>query len=410
MNKALIFIIILLLCGIGHLATDIYLPSMPNMVDYFATTPAWVQFTFTVYMFSFCAIPLLAGPLSDKIGRKKPILFGLILSLIATILCTFANNIYFLIVARLIQGIGLGIVVCMGRALMPDFFKGKDLARYYSYMSSGMPLLLALGPSLGGVIQEYGSWRWVFATMLLYTLLIIIPTIRLLTAHSLHMVKTSQQNPAYSPAGGSAQSYWENYRDLLTNKKYMIFTGSIILMYIGLASYLSVYSFIFQERFGLSPSSSGFLALFFCFFVSMFGVINARLIQKIDPKKILFCAALSIITSAVLILFFNALEVESMFLFALAIIFFFVSVPITFSNGTALALQNVKGNFGAATALMTCLQFLGAGIGSGIMSLTNSTSTLPLAIMFILVGMGCLYMLYLDKKSVVEEIARSAAL
>ena len=391
MNNTGIFTIILLLCGIGHLATEIYLPSMPNMVNYFATTDAWVQFTFTIYMFSFCAIPLLAGPLSDKIGRKKPMMFGLLLSFVATLLCIFSNNIYFLIFARFMQGIGLGIVVCMGRVLMPDFFKGKDLTRYYSYMSSCMPLLLAVGPSLGGVIQEYSSWRWVFAAMLFYLMFIIIPTKRLLEAHPGLTVKSQQQ------------SYIRNYWMLLLNRKYMFFMGIIILMYAGLASYLSVYSFIFQEHFGLSPSTSGFLSLFFCIFVSLCGFINARLLKTVKPTRILSWAGKSVVISAILIISLNLLKIEHMICFIISIVFFFVAAPISFSNGTALALQQVKENFGSATALLTCLQFLGAGIGSAIMSLTDSNSTLPIGFMFLAVGLGCLLMLRLERKSQVEK-------
>ncbi len=168
MREKNILLTSLLLGSLGHLATDIYLPSMPIMTEYFGTTTSMVQLTLIVYMLSFCLTPLIFGPISDTLGRRKPILIGIYIGFAATILCTFSNSIYLLIFARFLQGIGLGTVVAVSRAILPDHFQGKQLAKYFSYLTMLMPIMLAIAPPLGGFIQEKTSWQFVFVFLLIY--------------------------------------------------------------------------------------------------------------------------------------------------------------------------------------------------------------------------------------------------
>ena len=119
---------ITILCSIGYVATDIYLPSLPAIAREFAVGEKEVQATLAIYLLSFAFTPLLFGPLSDHFGRKKVIVTGLTITLFATIGCALSSSISMLILFRLGQGVGAGAVVVSGRATIADLFK-EQLAK-----------------------------------------------------------------------------------------------------------------------------------------------------------------------------------------------------------------------------------------------------------------------------------------
>lgn len=399
MRNSTILLTSLILGSVGHLATDIYLPSMPKMTEYFGSTTSIMQLSLTVYLLSFCITPLIIGPISDIIGRKKPVLIGINIAFLATLLCIFANHVYILILGRFLQGIGLGTVVCVTRTLLPDHFQGKQLAKYFSYMTIMMPFVLALGPPLGGFIQELCNWQCVFGFLLLYLI-----AIRFLATGVLNDKNTSMnwheiiQSNAMNKTQAKIEFYFNSYRSLFINRAFIKYTLCTVLIFMGIISYLTISPFYFQEIAGLLPHEYGLLSIAFCGTTCISGIINSRLINYFSPRSILFLAnGLILFSGSVLITMccFNAMDLH--FVIA-AICLFFLAVPLSFANTGALALADVQGNFGAATALLYAMQYWGGSIGSFLMSFADQNSILPLGFAFVLIGtLYCLTLLMPEK-------------
>ena len=124
------FSIILFLCILPQAATDLYLPSLAAMAHYFSVNIDLAEWSIALYMIGMAASQLLYGPLSEGLGRKKPLLLGLIISFIGCLLCLFAQNIETLLLGRLLQGFGAGACSCLFRAMLRDLFKGELLVKY----------------------------------------------------------------------------------------------------------------------------------------------------------------------------------------------------------------------------------------------------------------------------------------
>ena len=158
--KLITIIVILITMGIS--ATDIYIPSFLAIEEALNTDSHWVQFTITAYLFSFAYSQMVCGPYSDIIGRYKIIKFGLSLSLFSTFICMISSNINIFILGRFIQGIGMGAISVSARAMIADSYQGKDIAKVGSIVGALMPVMIAVSPVIGGIIQEYRGWREVF--------------------------------------------------------------------------------------------------------------------------------------------------------------------------------------------------------------------------------------------------------
>lgn len=388
MNHFVIFISALLLAAVGHMATDIYLPSFPAMVEYFNVSNSQVQLTLGAYMLSFCLVPLFAGPISDRIGRKQPIFFGIGLGICATLLCALSNNIDTLIFSRFLQGIGLGIVVTVSRAILPDNFRGKELAKYFSYNTIILPILLSIAPPVGGVIQEYSSWRMIFVFILIYLVLLIFLMKVVISkgAFQNSLAKTQQEN------------YLTSFKSLLKNRQFMSYTVYSVLIFMGVTCYLTLGPFIFQEMAGLSPSQFGSTSTVCGIAAASSGLINSRLINLYSARRLLSFTLPFIFISGVLLIAFSYYNLREARILLLPIFIFFSMISTSFANSTALGLETVKGNFGAAMALLSSLQFLGGGLASVIVSFAAGAPMKTLGLVFVLIAVCCLIINVLSSK------------
>lgn len=422
-----IFCLVLLLASIGHIATDIYLPSMPYLVEYFGTTKSVVQLTFTAYLLSYCFAPLIVGPISDRLGRKRPIKAGIYLSLLATVLCSFATSINLLILARFLQGIGMGIIVTTGRALLPDYFQGVKLAKYFSYMSMGMAFVLALAPPIGGFIQDNSTWRMVFVCMSIYLVIVyFLVSFFMKDASKSTVEKDEELQQEFDEMAESAKNkksttlednrdqkkshtlsyYFYAYKEVFNNKQFMLYSFCTILTVTGVISYLTASPFIFQQVLGLSATEYGLIAILLCGVVFIMGLINSKLINFVKARVLLYINSALIILSGILLMIINQFFVVNLYTLLIPIVIYFITMPISFSNAGALAMSNLKGNYGTATALTTNLQFLGGVLGSAYISLSHEASFLPLSSLYILMGILYFLVVYFarDEKIITHKI------
>ena len=177
-NQSLLFIVILgSLTAFGPLAIDMFLPGLPNISHDFDISASTTQLTISFFMIGLALGNFLAGPISDITGRKKPLIFSLIIFTIASLGIIFVTNIWIMIILRFIQGLTGGAGAVISRAIASDMYSGNALTKFLSLLMLVNGIAPIIAPALGGIILNYGPWRIVFVILTMFGIVMLIGTL-----------------------------------------------------------------------------------------------------------------------------------------------------------------------------------------------------------------------------------------
>ena len=260
-----------MLIALGPLSTDMYLPSLPSIASALDTETSRVQLTLSVYLVGFAAGQIFYGPVSDKIGRKPAVLFGLGLYCLASAACALAQSIEVLIAARFVQALGAAGPIVLGRAIVRDIYEGPAAGRELSRMGMVMGLVPALAPIIGGFLEPLFGWRSNFWAVLAASALLAASVAALLP----ETLRQARPEPI------SLREILRGFGVLLAHagyRRYVLLAG---LTYAGLFSFISGSSFVLQRVYGLAPFAFGL-----SFGASVIGFITGTIIaQRIVMKR-----------------------------------------------------------------------------------------------------------------------------
>jgi DHA1 family bicyclomycin/chloramphenicol resistance-like MFS transporter len=175
-EKGLI-VLIAFLSAFIPLSTDLYLPALPRMAEYFKAAPSLINLTVILFFIFYAAGSLFWGPLSDKYGRKPVLLIGLVIYTAASTLCVFSGNVYQLIGFRIIQAIASGAATAIAQAIVKDSYSGEKRVAVLALVSSMTMISPIVAPVVGALILKFTSWRGVFLVLAIIGLLITLATI-----------------------------------------------------------------------------------------------------------------------------------------------------------------------------------------------------------------------------------------
>jgi Bcr/CflA subfamily drug resistance transporter len=274
---------------IAGMSTDIYLPSMPAMVEVFHTSIAEIQLTLSAYVFGMGVSQLLAGPVSDSLGRKKQILVSLMLQLVTLIFILNTTSIKALIIARFCQGLGAGFMVVPARAILNDCFEGEELRRKFNYLTISFALAPIIAPFIGGYCEYYYGYQASFFFIFLYALILLLMVIFLIG-------ETLIERKVFS-----FKYMWVNYKTILSNKTYVLGTCFVCVLFGFTSIFNALGPFLYQDHFHFSAVTYGYIAL--CIGLAWFlGNVSNRVIEGISvSKKIRVCLLLQCIISLIFI-------------------------------------------------------------------------------------------------------------
>jgi DHA1 family bicyclomycin/chloramphenicol resistance-like MFS transporter len=366
--QLVLFVLVLgALVGLGPFTIDLYLPAFPVLAQDLGVSDAAIQLTLTGTMIGFGLGQLVVGPLSDRIGRRRPLLAATCLHLLACIAASVAPDVTVLGIFRVLQGVGAagGGVVAM--AMVRDLFSGRPLVRMLSRLALVTMLAPIVAPLLGSQLLRILDWRGLFLALAAYGIVMVVVGARLLP-ETLPPARTIE--PGH---GTTLQRYRVIFRD-------RVFVGVAILggmQFAGLFSYLSSSSFLFQEVYGLSGQQFGLL-----FAINSIGVfagnqLTARLTRLIGPQWILaMTTAVQFLASVLIVLAVVAGwglvgVLVPLFLFILACGFGFPCVQV-------LALINHGREAGTAASLLGACNFGVAGAISPIVGLLGIGTAIPM--------------------------------
>lgn len=378
-NLKLVLGVILLISSIGQVMSDLYLPSLPSMAKDLKVDTTYIQFTVAVYMVGFCLSQLFYGPLSDAIGRRKPIILGLILCLIGSILCTIAENIWVIYTGRFLQGLGVGSGTALARAILRDLFSDETLAKHNSYIAMASIVILAIAPVLGGYIETYLGWRFNFIFLTMYGATTLVLFFFALNETNKHMHRENLIPKVIK----------RNLTELFTNRHFIRFALCPLLTYAGILAWLTAAPILLQETIGVSAVEFGYIYLLSGIGFVLGGFINAKRVETQGIEKMVVMGfILQLIAGLIMFISFIASYLNTLVIIV-PVMLYMMGSSLVFPNSSAGALKSFPHFAGMAGAIFGFMQVLGGAIASNIFSVIHEENQLPMSIAFILTaGLG----------------------
>ncbi len=361
-------VVLALLTALGPLSTDMYLPSLPAIAAGLNATTGQAQLTLSAFLFGFAAGQFFYGPISDRVGRKPVLLFGIGLFTIASLICALAPNIEVLIAARFLQALGASGPIVLGRAIVRDFYEGARAGRELSRMGTIMGVVPAIAPILGGLIAQFYQWRATFGVMILCGLA--------LAATVLLRLPESIRRRSEVPI--SFLTILRGFKTLLGHAGYRVYVGLSMLAYGGLFAFISGSSFVLQGIYHLDELSYAFS---FAFMVMGFigGTFLAqRLVGKRGLDGTIRFGVTCLAAGGALMLLLVGAGVASSFAITGPMAIYGLGVGLTMPQAMASALMPFPDRAGAASSLLGICQMTFAAILGILLGQNLGASALPL--------------------------------
>lgn len=370
-SKLYILIVIGIVSAFGPFVTDFYLPALPVLAGYFDTTASLVQLSLTFSMVGLGVGQLVIGPLSDKYGRKRPLMASLVLFCISTTGCLYASDIYVFIFFRLLQGLSGAGGVVISKSIATDLYEGRELARFFSMLGSVQGIAPVCAPVLGGMLLEVTDWKGIFWILVLIGILLIM---------ALAFFKESLNDEQRQHCGVFAT--FRNYVPVFQNARFMRYVLVQAFAMGVMFTYIAASPFIFQEYFGMSP-----LAYSLCFGVNatavMLGSLTVSLFHDATVALRVGSVGFGIMSLFVAAALFFSISVWAV---ELSLFVFMLFLGIILPSSTTLALDLERRNSGNASALLGFLMFLFGGVLSPLTGLGNMLYTTGVIIVACCIG------------------------
>ncbi len=379
-----------LIVAVGPLSIDMYLPALPAMADSFGVSTAFMANSVPAYFIGLVFGQLFYGPLSDRVGRVKPLYFGMTLYVIASIVCATTNNEYVLFAGRTVQALGACVGAVVTRAAIRDRLTARQTAKAFSIMILVMGLAPILAPSLGALFLRFFDWHSIF------WFLAAFGTLNLLLTKFFFFETLTEENRNIRPAKEVLSQYWDLLKDPTFN--YPAIGGGLLMG--AMFVYISAASELIMDTYGISATHFGWIfGLNAAGFVGL-TQLNQWLTNRFRILSILrFGAMMQVVSAAALFVIGLIFGVEAWLPLVLACIFFCIAgLGLTQPNASAIALAFQKRRAGMASALQGSLMFSVGIFGGLLLNLFPVNPVLKIGTaMFVLMSLGCYLIWQIDR-------------
>jgi DHA1 family bicyclomycin/chloramphenicol resistance-like MFS transporter len=376
-GRAQVVLILGALSAFGPLSIDMYLPGLPEL-GRSLDAPAWaVQLTLTACLAGLALGQIVAGPLSDRFGRRRPLLVGVAAYAVTSLLCALAPSVAVLVVLRFAQGIAGAAGIVIARAIVRDMHSGVAAARFFSLLMLVNGLAPILAPVIGGQVLTVTSWRGVFLVLTAIGALLFAAT-----ATGLHeTLPPDKRHP-----GGVGETL-RTFRRLLADRTFLGHALACGLSFGAMFAYISGSPFVLQDIYGASPQL--FSVMFACNALGLVAAsqANRALLLRFEPLAILRTALSIQAAGAVALLLVVASGAGVWGIVALLFVVV-ASLGLVFPNATALALADHPRVAGSASGLLGVLQFIVGAAAAPLVGVAGTATALPMALTIAVLGVG----------------------
>ena len=359
-NKSWLFIAILsALMACTSLSTDIYLPAMPTMGR---DLHGDAELTLTEFLVGFAFAQLFWGAISDKIGRKIPLLIGMVIFIVGSVGCAISTSMYELLAWRVFQAFGACVGPMLSRAMIRDLYGRTEAAKMLSTLAIVMAIAPIAGPMMGGHLLLWYSWHSIIIAAIMFIGILVLP----------------ETHPKEKRSTRSMVATYQNYWILLQNKGFMKYTLCVTCYYISTYAFLTASPYVYIDVFQVPTEYYGYLFCLNIIGVMILSAMNRRIVSAIRLDKLLRYASLFSAIAVVVVMILMMAGYTSLLLIVVGCFLFFSMNGVIAAVTNALALERAGKMAGSGAALLGAMQYGSGIISSLILTFLPHDSAIPM--------------------------------
>ncbi|PKH82899.1 Bcr/CflA family drug resistance efflux transporter [Pseudomonas sp. Choline-02u-1] len=364
------------LSAFGPLAIDFYLPAFPAMALAFGTDEQHVQLTLAAYFLGLSLGQLAYGPISDRFGRRLPLLSGVALFTLASLACAYAPSLEWLIGARFVQALGGCAGMVISRAVVADKCDAVGSAKVFSQLMLVMGLAPILAPMLGGLLVNTTGWQSIFLVLTGFSAAAGL-------AVALGLPESMPAHVPRQPLSGALRQYARLVKDSVYLGHAL--TGGIAIA--GMFAYIAGSPFVFIKLYGVPAEHFGWLFGTNAAGFILVAQVNARLLAKRGPAFLLVRAVWVYFLAGLTLLAVSAMRPEALWPLLIPLFICIASLGCIIPNASACAMNGQGARAGSASAMLGCLQFSIAAGAAALVGALHDGSAVPMAMVISLCGL-----------------------
>jgi DHA1 family bicyclomycin/chloramphenicol resistance-like MFS transporter len=379
-GRVQLIVVLGLVNAIGPLSIDMYLPAFPEIASSLGSSASAVQLTLTACVAGLALGQLVIGPLSDRVGRRVPLVAAMAVYAVASLLCATASSVGVLVGLRFVQGLAGAGGIVIARAVVRDLHTGAAAVKLFSSLMLVTGLAPILAPVLGGQLLAVTAWEGIFVALAILSALLA----------TIVAVGLPETLPAERRTTAGLGRTVQTMGRLLRDRTFLGHALTSGLTFGSLFAYIAGSSFVLQGIYGMSPQLYSL-----AFAMNGLGLIaasqvNARLVERVGPGRLLRRALVCVMASAAALLVVVAVGGLSVWALLVPMFAIVSSLAFVLPNATALALADHAGVAGTASALLGVIQFLVGAVAAPFVGVAGPDTAVPMGVVMVALALGAL--------------------
>lgn len=372
-----LIVLLAALVAFGPLSIDMYLPSLPGIATDLQATEAQVQMSIGVFLGGLCLGMLLYGPLSDRFGRRRLLLGGIVLYLLASVGCALASNVEQLLFWRFVQALGGAAAAVLARTIVRDLFPLQEAARVLSLMHLVTMLATLAAPLIGGYLMLLAGWRSLFVVLIGFAALCLIA-----------VAWKIPETLAPDKRGESLGQAFRAYGHMAVQPLVIGYSLCMGLCFAGMFAFITASPFVYIDYFGVSPLAYGWLFTLNILGIIVTTLINARLVRRLGPGPLLSAGSAVAALAGVLLLLVGVSGWGGLPAVVAGVVLYVSVTGLLGANCLASLLAAFPRQAGAVAGLAVSGQFGLGMLSSALVGLLYDASPLPMCLIMGACGIG----------------------
>jgi DHA1 family bicyclomycin/chloramphenicol resistance-like MFS transporter len=387
--------VLVVLTAVAPFSIDMYLSAFPRMAEDLGASTSAIQLTLTTFLIGLAGGQLVIGQLSDRYGRRIPLIVGSATCLVASVSCVFAPSAHILMGLRFVQGFAGAAGVVIARAVIADRARGTIAVQLFSTLNFASVLAPLAAPLLGGVVVTYLGWRAVFAVLAVVNLCALLGV--------MFFVDESLPEGHRRPSGWKALAL--STCDVLANRRYLGYTATTAFMTAAMFGYVAASPFVLQDIVGLSPATYSLTFASGSVAVALGGAVARLAVKRVTPRRLLVVGVFALVVITALIMLTVTIGAVRPAPTIALMGCFMADVGFLYGHAATLAAMEVHHAAGTGSSILGFLQYLAGGVASPLVGMGGHHSAVPMGVvMFGASSAAAAALLLLTRGHVVDDI------